>query len=565
MARRVTALVPGGLVGQYRVVRELGSRTPAVYAARREHGHELVTLCRYSSRDPAGALLLETQWIAKIASPHIPKTKNLAIGADDIIVTSEFIDGVSLAELGAILGGQLDLGLTLRILLDVLAGLQAMHEVTDARGAPLRVVHGQLTPSDVIVGLDGTTRIVDVVRTAGKKEHQDAGYLAPEVLLGVGEVDARADVYSVGVLLWEALEGARLFHGNDASAVLAHRLTETIRRPRPGLPWAEPLADVALAALAPKADARLPSAARMAMGIVTVAERHVSAPQEVAAAVAASAGERVRARRNHLLARRAMPSASDVRETAPATVSEDDTATAVVDDQRTAVIDGDDEQATSKMQADRDPLKPIDEESVEGATEVDFAFLRSMYLKGQESAPPTPEKVAFEESMSAPSTEPATDGRPAAPAGDDEPEPATVSIVEKTGEDSTLTVDLNAPDVQVADSSVSVTLPQKTKRAGIAPAQHDPPAPSTDPGPAPRRTCRSRSRTTRPTTASPPGPRPRTPRCSIRCASSSRRARCPRFHRRSASRSRARSSSRACPRVQRKKGPRSARACPSRP
>jgi len=97
-----------------------------------------------------------------------------------------------------------DLEQVVRLLLDVLSGLAALHEVeTDGRA----FVHGQVSPQHIYIDEHGTARLVPLL-TGAKVE--DSGYTAPERLVG-STVDARADVFSVGVMLWEALAGKRLF------------------------------------------------------------------------------------------------------------------------------------------------------------------------------------------------------------------------------------------------------------------------------------------------------------------------------------------------------------------
>ncbi|HEX3343954.1 MAG TPA: protein kinase, partial [Polyangiaceae bacterium] len=156
----------------------------------------------------------------------------------------------------------------------------------------------------LVLGLDGIARVLHAVsRRAVSVEPDPAslGYLAPEVASG-DPYDARADVFSVGVLLWEVLSEKRLLPGAD--------LAENVKRVRAGsLPaatvpekaaWAKGLVDVAAKALAASPDARWPTAAVMAAELRKAAGLKL-APASTAAAFARSGfGERVRARREAL-------------------------------------------------------------------------------------------------------------------------------------------------------------------------------------------------------------------------------------------------------------------------
>ena len=100
----------------------------------------------------------------------------------------------------------------------LLHGLHAAHEAKSERGAPLGIVHRDVSPQNVLVGLDGVPRVLDfgiakaVTRVQSTRNGQLKGklsYMAPEQLRG-GSADRRTDVFAAGIVLWEALTGSPL-------------------------------------------------------------------------------------------------------------------------------------------------------------------------------------------------------------------------------------------------------------------------------------------------------------------------------------------------------------------
>src|SRR5205085_8354726 len=109
------------------------------------------------------------------------------------------------------------LDLHVRILADALAGLQYAHTLVDFDGSPLHVVHRDISPQNVFVTYDGQVKLVDfgIAKAAGASSNTRAGvfkgklaYVAPEQARGA-PIDARADLFAMGVMLWEAIAGRR--------------------------------------------------------------------------------------------------------------------------------------------------------------------------------------------------------------------------------------------------------------------------------------------------------------------------------------------------------------------
>ena len=177
---------------------------------------------------------------------------------------------------------------TVRILLDALAGLHAAHEHTDPHGTPLQIVHRDISPQNILVGVDGSARITDfgVARAAARltTTRSDTvkgklAYLSPEQARGE-VVDRRSDLFAMGIILWEMLTGRRLFRGETDQETIARVNSGLIPAPSSLVPGLHPAFDgVTLQALSRDVSARFGTCAEMADAL------------ERAALEAASAGE----------------------------------------------------------------------------------------------------------------------------------------------------------------------------------------------------------------------------------------------------------------------------------
>jgi len=116
-----------------------------------------------------------------------------------------------------------------RLIADACEGLHAAHELCDSSGRPLHVVHRDVSPTNLFVTRDGSLKVVDfgVASAENRVHHTVAGmvkgkfaYMAPEQLQGT-PIDRRADIWSLGVVLWEMVSGRALFRGkNDSETIM---------------------------------------------------------------------------------------------------------------------------------------------------------------------------------------------------------------------------------------------------------------------------------------------------------------------------------------------------------
>ncbi|MBK8254843.1 MAG: protein kinase [Polyangiaceae bacterium] len=162
---------------------------------------------------------------------------------------------------------------TVRILLDSLAGLHAAHEHTDPHGNPLHIVHRDISPQNILVGVDGSARITDfgVARAATRLSTTRSdtvkgklAYLSPEQARGEG-IDRRSDIFAMGIILWELLTGGRLFRGETDRETIARVTNGPIPPPSNVVPGLHPAFDaVVLRALARDVSQRFNTCAEMA-------------------------------------------------------------------------------------------------------------------------------------------------------------------------------------------------------------------------------------------------------------------------------------------------------------
>ena len=170
------------------------------------------------------SFVAEAKLASRIHHANVVQVLDVVREGADVLLVLEYVHGASLARVLELLGGGLvPPRVATAILCDVLAGLHAAHEARDERGEPLRIVHRDVSPQNVIVGVDGIARVLDfgIARSVGRGGTTRDGvlkgklhYMAPEQLCGEAAT-TRSDVYAAGVVLWETLTSRPLFEGPD--------------------------------------------------------------------------------------------------------------------------------------------------------------------------------------------------------------------------------------------------------------------------------------------------------------------------------------------------------------
>lgn len=194
-----------------------------------------------------------------------------------------------------------------RILYDALAGLNAAHTAVDMQGHPLGVVHRDVSPQNIIVGVDGSSRLIDfgVAKASHRLTETKSGsvkgkysYMAPEQARGQA-VDLRTDIFAAGVVLHECLTDKRLFRGDNELDTVRRIMEAEIPVPseiQPALPKA--LDAVTLRALERPPEKRFQTAVEMMEAIESAVS--LASHREVAAYLERVCGSRLLERREAL-------------------------------------------------------------------------------------------------------------------------------------------------------------------------------------------------------------------------------------------------------------------------
>lgn len=252
MRTRASASSPDvDTLGRYAVLCQLGSGGMAsVYLARvsAAHGFERLFAIKRchphlaTDRSFAAMFLDEARLAARIHHPNVVGTVDLGT-EKDLYLVMDYVEGDSLAALMGAAGHtplrRIPTDIAVRIMLDALAGLHAAHELRGAQGQLLEVVHRDVSHQNILVGVDGLSRISDfgiarararLAETTGIGLKGKISYMSPEQVLGEA-IDRRSDVFSAGVVFWELLTGRKLFVGDAPGAVTYALLNATIPAP----------------------------------------------------------------------------------------------------------------------------------------------------------------------------------------------------------------------------------------------------------------------------------------------------------------------------------------------
>ena len=218
----------------------------------------------------------EAQLTARIRHPNVVSVLDVVARDGELFVIMEFVEGEPLSRLVRFARDPIPLEIASAVLVQVLLGLHAAHEATTENGERLDIVHRDVSPQNMLVGVDGASHILDfgVAKAASRVHTTENGqikgkltYMAPEQLRGA-DLDRRVDVFAAGIVLWELITGQRLFARGDPGATVTAVLSGFVKPPSTHRPEVSPELDkLVLKALAPNREDRFASAREMAIAL----------------------------------------------------------------------------------------------------------------------------------------------------------------------------------------------------------------------------------------------------------------------------------------------------------
>jgi tRNA A-37 threonylcarbamoyl transferase component Bud32 len=230
------------------------------------------------AKDPRFVRMLidEAKTTSQIDHPAVCQVLDFVEDEGTAYIVMEYLHGESLVSVlrRARDKGGLPISLAVRIAVQVARGLHAAHEARGADGAPLGVVHRDVSPQNIHVLYSGGAKVLDfgialardrlVEATAMDELKGKPAYMAPEQVLG-GQHDRRADIWSLGIVLWEMLAQERLFRASSDAQTLLRVLNDVVSPPSKHRPEISPSLDaVVLRALDRDVGRRFATAAELA-------------------------------------------------------------------------------------------------------------------------------------------------------------------------------------------------------------------------------------------------------------------------------------------------------------
>ena len=196
----------------------------------------------------------EARLAARLSHPNIVHTYEVGEQAGVYFIAMEYLDGQSLNKVlkeSVRRKERIEPAIAARIIADALAGLGYAHDLRDYDGRPLSIIHRDVSPHNVFVTYDGHTKLVDfgIAKAALSSTETEVGvlkgkvaYMSPEQAMGQ-VLDARSDLFAMGIVLWELLAQQRLMTGDSAANTLHKLMSEPIPRLSEVVPYIDPSLD----------------------------------------------------------------------------------------------------------------------------------------------------------------------------------------------------------------------------------------------------------------------------------------------------------------------------------
>ena len=190
----------------------------------------------------------EAEVCARLNHPNIVQVFEVVEEASSPIMVMEYVEGVSLSQVLARTEHRLPIRLHVHVIMQILAGLQYFHELRGEDGMPLNGIHRDVSPQNVLVMHEGHVKVLDfgIAKVSGTADADATragvikgklNYMPPEQLLGDTSIDRRADIFPVGVMLWEAFAGRRLWEGWEQQNIMKALMNGPLPSIREACPW----------------------------------------------------------------------------------------------------------------------------------------------------------------------------------------------------------------------------------------------------------------------------------------------------------------------------------------
>ena len=286
------ALEVGSRIGDYEILAVLGAGGMGrVYKVRniisaREEAMKVLLPDFASDHDLAARLVAEIRTLAGLEHPNIAQLRTAFRDGNQFVMVMEYVEGTTLEKLASL--GKLSVDQVLDYSTQALAALSYAH----SRG----VTHRDIKPANIMITDHGVVKLMDfgIAKSSGDMQLTRPGttmgsvyYMSPEQVRG-GTVDARSDIYSFGVTLYEMLTGRKPFQAETSYSVLNAQLNEAPTPPvvvNPALP--QPLNNIILRAMVKAPEGRFQSAEEFRQALKSLREPQAAAQPQAQPAVTA--------------------------------------------------------------------------------------------------------------------------------------------------------------------------------------------------------------------------------------------------------------------------------------
>ncbi|HVR01001.1 MAG TPA: serine/threonine-protein kinase [Polyangia bacterium] len=220
----------------------------------------------------------EARIAALLDHPNVVRIIEVGHDGDEYFLVMELVQGKPLSAIvrkAAKDMNPLTPALSAYIVAQAANGLGYAHNLVDSEGRPLGVVHRDVSPQNILVSFEGAVKVIDfgIVRALGRVSQTNPGglkgkieYMSPEQASSE-DVDRRADVFALGVVLWESVTGRHLFRRDTELATMRAIVDEPIPPPSDVTPVAPQLEQIIVRALQKRREDRFQTAQEMAMAL----------------------------------------------------------------------------------------------------------------------------------------------------------------------------------------------------------------------------------------------------------------------------------------------------------